>query len=66
MFHFKEFGELSFVSCPFLVRGPYYKIRTTQGTNQNAPFHHRPVHLLIINMNIGNLKRFGLGTCIIL
>ena len=32
-----------FSSWAVHLSGPYSKIRTAQGTNQNAPFHHGPV-----------------------
>ena len=34
-----------FVSGLSLVSGPYSKIRTAEGTNQNASFRHGPVQL---------------------
>ena len=31
--------------CSVHLRGPYCKIQTTKKTNQNSPFHHRPVRI---------------------
>ena len=36
-----QINEIS--SWAIHLNGPYGKIRTAQGTNQNAPFHHGPV-----------------------